>query len=110
MRIQIQKRKLDADLCSGIGNWKGFMFSLSQRKAKVLSFPSERRIALHMLFVFFPLHALFLDSRKRVVEYALLRPFTFYTSARRARYVVEIPLALWKGLRVRKGEKIKFIR
>ena len=110
MKIQIQRKKFDADICSGLGNWKGFMFSFSQYRAKVLSFSSERKIALHMLFVFFPLHVLFLDSRMKVVDYALLRPFTFYSSGMRAKYAVEVPFSLWKGLRVRKGEKIKFIR
>ncbi|HIH17335.1 MAG TPA: hypothetical protein HA282_01465 [Nanoarchaeota archaeon] len=110
MKIQIQKRKFDAELCFGVGNWKGFMFTFSQKGAKILSFHSERRISLHMFFVFFPLHALFLDSRMRVVDYKLLRPFTLYSSPSRAKYVVEVPFSLWKGLHMKRGEKIKFIR
>ena len=107
-QLQIHGKKIDANFCIGVENALGFMFTFSQERAKVLCFPSERRISLHMFFVFFPLHAIFLDSRKRVVDYVLLRPFTFYSSKKRAKYVVEIPLSLFRG-QVKRDEKIKFI-
>ncbi len=111
MKLLIHKKKVDADICKGLAVFLGFMFSLSQGRAKVLVFPSERKISLHMLFVFFPLNILLLDSQKRIIETTKLGPFSFFSSKKKARYVIEIPSSLFTKLRLRvkKGEKIKFI-
>lgn len=109
MRLQIKKKEIKAELCEGLSSVIGFMFHFSPHHAKVLSFKEEKKISLHMLFVFFPLLAIFLDSRKKVVDTKKLKPFTFYTSPKKAKYVVEIPLSLVSGLRLSIGDKIKFI-
>ncbi len=86
------------------------MFSIGflVNKAKILVFDKDKRISLHMLFVFFPLLVLFVNNDK-IVEIKLLKPFTFYTSKNKARYAIEIPLKLViPGFAV--GDKIRFIR
>ncbi len=109
MYIQIKNQKYKADFCQGFSRVIGFMFFFTKpKKPKLLAFEKEQRISLHMLFVFFPLLAVFLDSEKRIVEIKRLMPFTFYTSKKKARYVIEMPLNLIK-IKVSVGKKIKFI-
>lgn len=80
----------------------GLMFS--SPKCLVFEFEKERKIGLHMLFVFFPIDVLWLNSKKVVVEKATLHPFTFYTPKKKAKYVVELPKGKAKGTRI--GDKI----
>ncbi|MBU2496758.1 MAG: DUF192 domain-containing protein [Nanoarchaeota archaeon] len=110
MKIQINKKEIESELCKELRSIFGFMFSIPflVNKAKVLVFNKEKRISLHMLFVFMPLLVLFVQDNK-VVEIKLLKPFTFYTSKNKARYAIEIPLKLVKpGFAC--GNKIRFIR
>ncbi len=54
-------------------------------------FDEEKRIGLHMWFVFFPIDVLFLDREKRIVELKKdFKPFTFYKSKEKVKYVVEL--------------------
>ena len=44
-----------------------------------------------MFFVFFPIDILFLDKNKKIIEIKKnFRPFSFYKSREKAKYVVEI--------------------
>jgi len=69
---------------------RGLMFS---RKRKcILGFDKELIIPLHTWFVFFPIKVEFLDGRKRLVERAVMQPFSRYTPKNRAKYVIETPV------------------
>ncbi len=82
---------------------RGLMFS--SKKNLVFVFDKEKRISLHMLFVFFPIDVLFLDKNKKIVEIKKnFRPFNFYTSKEKAKYVIE----LVEDSNYKIGEKIKF--
>src|SRR3989338_6045084 len=74
---------------------RGLMFSRKPEHALILCMPKESRIgsAIHMMFVFYPLDVLFLDSKKQVVDKVLgLKPFALnYVPKRAAKYVVELP-------------------
>ncbi len=63
--------------------------------ALVFELPCASRIgaSIHMLFVFFPIDAVFLDSEKRVVDVACnLKPFALnHTPKKSAKYIVELP-------------------
>jgi len=68
---------------------RGLMFS--KKKNLILVFNKEKRISLHMFFVFFPIDVLFLDKNKKIVEIKKnFKPFTFYTSKQKAKYAVEL--------------------
>ena len=68
---------------------RGLMFRLRQNL--VMEFPTERRVSLHMLFVFFPIDVLLLNEKKEIVEIRRnFRPFTFWPSQRKGKYVVEL--------------------
>ena len=68
----------------------GLMFS--GRKKIVMIFSKEQKIALHTFFVFFPIKLEFLNSRKKIVDKTVMRPFSFYSSKKKAKFVVETPL------------------
>lgn len=110
MRLQIKGKKIDAGLCKGITAAIGFMFSFSSNSAKVLDFGKEKNVRLHMLFVFFPLVAVFLDNNKEVIDIIHLKPWILLTPKRKARYVVEIPLTIANNLNISKGDRIKFLK
>ena len=88
----------------------GFMFSLSRKKAKIFVFDDARDVGIHMLFVFMSLFVVWLDARKRVVDFKLMIPFLSYYS-NKAKYVVELPYSR-KNAKIfrtlKKGMKIEF--
>lgn len=109
LKIGNKNKKINAQLCKGLAATIGFMFQFRSSYAKVLVLDEAKKAELHMFFVFFPIYAIFLNDRNRVVETALLKPFTFYSSKKKAKYVLEMPARLARGFRVRVGDKIKFI-
>jgi hypothetical protein len=86
IQLQVQRcESLLSRLC-------GFMFAFSRKKAKLFVFPAEQNVGIHMLFVFFPLIVIWLDSNKKIVDFKLMKPFVSLHSAD-AKYVLEIPYA-----------------
>ena len=83
---------------SFFGQFKGLMFS--KKKKIVFEFRKEKIIHLHMFFVFFPIYVYLLNEKKQVVEKAFLRPWTIFSSKKKAKYVVESP----KKISIRMGE------
>ena len=68
---------------------------------------SRLEAAIHMLFVFFPISAIWLDSSGRVVDAKLARPFAlFYAARSQARDVLEGPPALLRRIGV--GDQLRF--
>ncbi|MEK6984041.1 MAG: DUF192 domain-containing protein [Nanoarchaeota archaeon] len=87
----------------------GLMFSKRQHKGLIFRFRKEKVIALHMLFVFYPIDVLFLDENLIVVDKKEnFKPFAFYTSRRKAMYAIELPNGTIKKTRTEIGDKIKF--
>ena len=63
--------------------------------------------AIHMLFVFFPIAAVWLDKNGKIVDTMLVRPFRpFYAPRAPARDVLEGPPALLE--RVQIGDQLQF--
>ena len=57
----------------------------------IMVFKDERKISLHNFFVFYPLDILILDENKKIVEIKKnFRPFTFWSSKNKGRYVIEM--------------------
>ena len=81
---------------SSYKRFKGLMFEKKENfdYALVFELPRESRIgaSVHMMFVFFPIGIVFLDSKKRVVDKAILNPWKLnYTPKKRSKYFVELP-------------------
>ncbi|MDP3640407.1 MAG: DUF192 domain-containing protein [Nanoarchaeota archaeon] len=68
---------------------RGLMFRRKQNL--IMEFPKEKRVSLHMLFVFFPIDVLLLNSKKEIVEIKRgFQPFSFWRSMKEGKYVVEL--------------------
>lgn len=96
---------------SFIAKLKGLMFEKEQcfDYALVFEFGKETRISasIHSLFVFFPFSAVYLDSNKRVVDIAIIKPFKLnYTPKKKAKYLVELPVK--KTNQIKLGDKLGF--
>ncbi|MFB6246809.1 MAG: hypothetical protein ABEI74_04430 [Candidatus Pacearchaeota archaeon] len=86
--------EIEAYKLSFFGMGLGLMFS-SLRKAKPLLFDLEdsRKWLIHSLFVFFPFLAVCLNSRSEVVDYKVVRPFSFSVSSGKSfSRLLEVPL------------------
>jgi len=76
--------------------FKGLRFSFPLRKGEACLFvlPKESRFfsGVDMLFVFFPLDIVWLDSNKKVVDFRKMKPFCGVAyPKRKAKYVIEFP-------------------
>ena len=90
---------------------RGLMFESKANFNYALVFPfgEETRIkaSIHMLFVFFPIAAVYLDGKKRVVDIAVLKPFALnYTPKEKAKYLIELPAT--KAQQVSVGDWLEF--
>lgn len=72
-----------------LGQARGLMFS---RKRNIMFvFDKERYVSLHTFFVFFPIDVILLNEKKQVVETKQnFKPFRFWKSKEKAKYVIEI--------------------
>lgn len=98
--------------CSSFGcRLRGLMFRRSPADDEGLLLmggrESRSESAIHMLFVFFPIAAVWLDSGGKVVDAQLARPFRpLYVPRGPARDVLEGPPALLE--RVQIGDLVRF--
>lgn len=68
---------------------RGLMFRKKQNL--IMKLASEKRIALHMFFVFYSIDVLVLNQHKEIVEIKKgFKPFTFWNSQEKGKYVVEL--------------------
>lgn len=96
------------DCRSGFSKMRGLMFRL-RPVPLVFHFKKEKIVPLHMLFVFFSIDVLYLNSKKVVVGMKRnFRPFKFYSPSVRAGYVVELPAGTISKAGVSLGDRIKF--
>ena len=99
----------NAELCKSIFSKSfGLMFS-AKPKPLIFAFDKEKIVPLHMLFVFFPIDALFLDKNKTIVEIKEnFRPFQFYNPKEKSAYVIELPQETVKKKNIAVGDKLSF--
>ncbi len=98
---------------SFLSNLRGLTFrrALAADEGLLLDQKIENIVAssIHMMFVFFPIAALWLDNEFRVVDKTLAHPFRLYYASRKpARYVLEGPPALLE--RVEIGDQLYISR
>jgi len=79
-----------AKICSTLlSQARGLMFS--KKKDLLFDFKKEKKIGLHMLFVFFPITVVYLNSPRKVLFTKKLYPFISYCRPPvPARYVIEL--------------------
>jgi len=89
-RKQIAK---DCKVCSTLfSKTIGLMFKRSVKKPLIFIFPSEKKVSLHMFFVFCQIDVVWLDKNKKVVQIKEnLMPFSTVTGKTQAQYILELP-------------------
>jgi uncharacterized membrane protein (UPF0127 family) len=90
---------------------RGLMFSpKDETRALIMEFGSEKIVPLHMMFVFYPIDILFVDSGKRVVELAPgAKPFiSQIVPKHKARYVIELAAGKIRENRIKTGNRLQF--
>ncbi len=94
MQITIKPFSVKAAVCKNyFSKFRGMMFRRNNALPMLFIFDEEKKIPIHMLFVFFPLIVLWLDNSKRVVDRKILLPFQMYFPEKKAKFVVEIPMS-----------------
>ena len=87
----------------------GLMFRKIKNKAMVFFFEKERRISLHMFFVFSQIDVIFLDKERKVIEIKKrFRSFRFYKSKKKISYVIELPEGTIDKNNIELGNRIDF--
>ena len=87
----------------------GLMFRKKPDYGLVFVFSNEKRLerTLTMLFVFYPIDVLFLNSRKQVVDKKEgFMPFTNYTPKKAAQYVIELPAKVSSAVKI--GDRVEW--
>ena len=77
----------------------GLMFQKKLERPLVLVLGRESRVgaSIHMMFMRFPIDAVFLDTEKKVVDKVTLKPWALnYTPKKAAKYVVEMKVGTAK--------------
>jgi len=78
-------------------------------KGLIFIYKKEKKISLHMIFVFFPIDVLFLNKNKKVIDMKKdFKPFSFYIAKKKAKYILELPEWTIKKTKTEIGDKIKF--
>jgi uncharacterized membrane protein (UPF0127 family) len=93
MKISFKNKKFDVEVkrLSPFGHGLGLMFRT--RNCDNLLFERKGKWGIHSWFVFFPFLALWLDEKNKVMEWKIVKPFSFYAEPRREfAKLVEIPL------------------
>ena len=90
VEIVFGNKKIKVKLCkSWFSKFRGLMFS--RRRNLLFVFNEERKVSIHMLFVFFNIDIFWLDKNFRIVDLRRnVKPFTFSGSDKKAKYVLEI--------------------
>ena len=78
-------------------------------KGLIFIYEKEKKVSLHMIFVFFPIDILYLDEKKKVIEIKEnFKPFTFYTPEKKANYILELPENIIKKTKTEIGDTLSF--
>ena len=95
---------------SALSRYLGLMLTRPKQSALVLKFGSERKISLHMAFVFYTIDVIFANARMEVVDVKQnFRPFQTYSSAGKATYAIELPAGSVRKSNTKVKDRIAFL-
>ncbi len=70
----------------------GLMFSSSKTSIRLFYYNCDKLVDIHSWFVFYSFFIVWLDKKNRIIDYKLVKPFTFCVKApRKFRSFLEIP-------------------
>ena len=94
---------------STLSRYLGLMFTRPKQSALILKFRDEKKISLHMAFVFYPIDVIFANGRKEVVDIKRnFEPFQVYSSPVKAMYAIELPAGTADKSRTKIKDKLSF--
>ncbi len=108
LKVGFQNKKINLNVkrLSYFSYYIGLMFK--SKNSENLLFDLPGRWGIHSLFVFFPFLALWLDEKNRVIEWKIVRPFSFLVFPRRKfAKLVEVPINARNKIILRNFPSIK---
>lgn len=97
--------------CSTVKQIKGLMFSkrIPDNYAMVFVMKKARKISLHMLFVNYPIDAIFLDEKKKVIKIAGMKAWIGTSSCKgKVKYIIETSHRKSERLEIKPGDVFEF--
>ncbi|MBS3156896.1 DUF192 domain-containing protein [Candidatus Woesearchaeota archaeon] len=107
MKIKINNKEYEVEQCTTLLRMeRGLMFS--KKKNLLFIFPVKTRPLMHMLFVFYPITAIFLDESYKILDHKILYPFQFYLPKQKIKYILEISEKIENPNKVFFIDKVEF--
>ncbi len=111
--IKVGKRVIakNAEYCNSFFSKAiGLRFRKSPKsKGVIFTFDVPQKVIMDMWFVFYPIDVIFLDEKKRIVEINEgFSPFSFYSSKKNAKYIIEFEKGTIDKHKIRIGYTLSF--
>ena len=89
---------------------RGLMFTKRLKdKGLIFYFPMEKKVSLHMFFVFYPIDVLWLNKDKEVVQMKKnFLPFSLISTEKPSCYIAELPNGIIETTNTEIGDRISF--
>ncbi len=88
-----KKIRIDAKKVSFISRIFGLMFKSRKTENLIFEFSKDVNIKITSLFVFFDFLIVWLDEKNKVLDYKIVRPFTFSVNhGKKYRKFLEVPI------------------
>lgn len=106
MIIKHKGKKFNITPCkSFLSHCLGLMFKFPKNDGLLFIFNKEKKISLHMFFVFLKINIIYLNKNEKIIKIIKnVKPFTPYIKAVKCKYILELKNS--KNLKL--NEKIKF--
>ena len=62
---------------ASLGKYLGLMFKTRENQNLLFNFNNYRTFGIHSFFVFFDFLAIWLDKNNKIVDFSIVKPFTF---------------------------------
>ncbi|MFH1290879.1 MAG: hypothetical protein ABIH92_05755 [Nanoarchaeota archaeon] len=95
MKIRFKKKsiKIPVKKVSNLRKFTGLMFKQPKTQNLLFEFNTRESKTIHSFFVFFSFLAIWLDEKNKVLDFHVVKPFTFAVrSKKEPRKLIEVPL------------------
>lgn len=93
INYKAKKIKLKVKKIKGFRKYLGLIFKSRESENLLFEFYKDVNVSFHSIFVFFPFLIVWLDSKNRVLDFRVIKPFCFcFGINKKFRRVVEMPL------------------
>jgi len=91
-KFRRKKLKLSVTKTNFFRRFFGLMFRTKNTGSLLFEFGRDVNFSIHSFFVFFSFLIIFLDSKNNVLNYDIIKPFSFFKPEVKYRKFIEIPL------------------